>query len=172
MAFPLSISGVLKVRMAAVTPAQPIIERLRAALAAQTVDMIKVSGHIIEFRPQIKRTADRPRPEGKLWMFEGIGPCFLHVHHDQNHAVIKYNLDFRLQFSVVIIFSAVTGALIRSSSAPGHDWGWTVAGGIWGILFLSSYISKAIEFRQWLRNNLTSDEQPPTKRMRVPISPD
>jgi hypothetical protein len=172
MAFPLSISGRLHVRRSELTPLQPIIERLEAALSAQTVDVIKVAGDIIEFRPQSKGTADKPRPEGNGWMFDGLGPCFLRVRHDQQEAVIDYNLDCRLGFFIVTVLSILIGTLIHSSSRPDHDWGWTFACGLWGVVFFSSYISTAIEFRQWLKTNLTSHELPPTKRLRVPTSPD
>lgn len=172
MTFPLSITGRLKVRLSNLTSLQPIIERVVAALSAQTVDMIKVADEVIEFRPQGKGTADKPRPEGNSWMFGGLGPCYLRVRHDQQGVLIDYNLDCRLMFFIVTAISVGSGALIQSSSGPDYDWGWTFACGLWGVMFLSSYISKTIEFRGWLKANLTSDVLPPIKRLRVPTSPD
>lgn len=172
MAFPVSISGRLQVRRSDLTPLQPIIERLKSALSAQTVDSIKVAGDVIEFRPEGKGNADKPRPEGSGWMFDGLGPCFLRLRHDQQDVIIDYNLDCRLRFFIVTVISVVIGPLIQSSSGPDHDWGWVIACGLWGVLFFSSYISKTIEFRRWLRTNLTSHELPPTKRLRLPTSPD
>ncbi|VWX53940.1 hypothetical protein [Novosphingobium sp. 9U] len=148
------------------------MERLEAALSAQTVDMIKIAGDSIEFRPQSKDTADKPRPEGNGWMFNGLGACCLHVGHDQQGVLIDYNLDCRVGFFLVTVISVGFGALIQSSSGPDHGWGWAFACGNWVLMFFSSYISKTIEFRRWLKTNLTSHELPPTKRLRVPTNPD
>lgn len=171
MAFPLSISGRLQIRRSELTPLQPM-ERLEAALSAQTVDMIAVAGDSIEFRPQGKDTADKPRPEGSGWMFNRLGPCCLRVCYDQQGVLIDYNLDCRVGFFLVTVISVGFGALIQSSSGPDHEWGWAFACGFWVVAFFSSYISKTIEFRRWLKTNLTSHELPPTKRLRVPTNTD
>lgn len=172
MAFPLSISGRLKVRRSELTTLQPIIERLEAALSAQTVDLIEVAGDVLKFRPQINGFAAKPRPEGNGWMFDGLGACCLHVRHDQQHILIYYNLDCRLRFFLVTALSVGIGVLIQSSSGPDHDWSWVFGCGIWIVAFFSSYVSTKTEFRRWLKTNLTSHEVPPTKRLRVPTNPD
>lgn len=105
-------------------------------------------------------------------MFDGLGACSLRVRQDQQDISIDYNLDCRLRFFLVTVLSVGIGLLIQSSSGPDHDWGWALGCGIWGVVFFSSYVSKTIEFRRWLKTNLTSHELPPTKRLRVPTNPD
>lgn len=171
MAFPPSISGCLPVKRSELMPVQSVIERIVAALSAQTVDTITITGGDIEFRPQREGTANKPRPEGNGWIFNGLGCCCLHVHHDQQGVSIDYDLDCRLWFFVVTVISIGSGALIQSSSGPDHEWGWTIGCAIWAVMFFSSYISKTIEFRGWLKANLTSDALPPTTRLRAPTAP-
>jgi hypothetical protein len=45
------------------------MERLRAALLAQPVDTIAMTGDTIQFTPQAKGGERKPRPEGSGWMF-------------------------------------------------------------------------------------------------------
>ncbi|MCW6533122.1 hypothetical protein NED98_23000, partial [Sphingomonas sp. MMSM20] len=68
--------------------------------------------------------------------------------------------------------SSVGMLLYLLPNGPDPKWGWIFPLGIWAVMFLSGYVSKIIEFRRWLRKNLTSLELPPTKPLSVPKDPD
>lgn len=172
MAFPFSISGGVQFRRSDLTASQTIVERLEAALSAQTVDRITVTGDAIEFMPQTKGTGDKPRPEGNGWMLNGLGTCFIQVIYNQDKVMVRYKLDCRLWFGLTTVIALGVGFAIRSSTGPDPEWGWAFACGLWTVVFLLAYISKAIEFRGWLKNTVTSHLLPPTKRLRVPAGPD
>lgn len=147
------------------------MERLEAALSAQTVDKITITSDTIEFTPMVKGSESKPRPEGNGWMLNAIGISSLHVHHDSNSTTISYRLECRGWFFVVTALSVATGLFIHLYEGKDYEWGWLFALGIWAVMFLSGYVSKTIEFRRWLRNNLISTQLPPTKRLRVPTDP-
>ena len=61
MPFPLSITGQMTVRHTHLKSTQEVMERLRAALLAQTVDTITMESDTIEFIPQVKGGETRVR---------------------------------------------------------------------------------------------------------------
>lgn len=172
MAFPLSISGHLTLSRSELTSNSGVVERLEAALSAQTVDKITVTNDTIEFTPMVRGSEGKPRPEGNGWMLNAIGNSWLRVRHESNSATISYRLECRGWFCMATALSVATGLFIHLYKGKDYEWGWLFALGIWAVMFLSGYVSKTIEFRRWLKNNLTSAELPPTKRLRVPTAPD
>jgi hypothetical protein len=171
MAFPLSITGELTVRHSDLRSNQGAMERLQAALNAQTVDSITRGENSIEFIPQITGEDRKPRPEGGGWMFNALGTCLLSLRQSSEGLIVDYRLDCRLWFWTATSFSTAAGLIIWCTKGPDHQWAWAFALGFWSLLFMSGYLSKTIEFRRWLKNNLTSTELPPTKRLRVPVDP-
>ena len=171
MPFPLSITGRLTVRHPRLTSTPEIMERLRAALFAQTVDTIAMTGDTIQFTPHAKGGESKPRPEGGGWMFNNLGGCSLRLYEETEGVTVEYSLDCRLWFGTATVFSIIAGLVIRLSAGPDNEWGWVFALGYWVLLFLSGFVSKTIEIRNWLNTNLTSLELPPTKRLRVPVDP-
>jgi hypothetical protein len=168
MAFPLSITGHLMVRHQDYKGKQAAMDRLQDALRAQTVDAITMGKDTIEFTPQIKGTDRKPRPEGGGWMFNGLGTCFLQVGRTFDGLTVAYKLDCQLWFYSSTIVSVTAGLLIWWTGGPDHQWAWALSLGFWLLFFMSGYVSTTIEFRRWLKNNLTSVELPTTKRLRVP----
>ena len=147
------------------------MERLRAALFAQTVDTIAMTGDTIQFTPHAKGGESKPRPEGGGWMFNNLGGCSLRLYEETEGVTVEYSLDCRLWFSMATAISIAAGMVIQLSAGPDHRWGWLFAFGFWILFFLSGFLSKTIEIRNWLTSNLTSPELPPTKRLRLPMDP-
>lgn len=172
MTFPRSITGRLTVRRSELTPNSGVMERLAAALSAQTVDSMTIANDTIEFVPQVKGSGGKSRPEGSGWMFNSLGTCLLHIRQEQDGVVVSYRLECGTWFLAVTIFCVASGLLIHLYHGPDSEWGWIFSLGIWTVMFLSGYVSKIIEFRGWLRKNLTSLELPPTKPLSVPKDPD
>jgi hypothetical protein len=79
MAFPLSITGYLTVRDGEKPPKPLMVEHLRRALLAQSVDLISVADDTIRFTPQAVGNKKAFRPDGVSWMFHLIGPSLLVV---------------------------------------------------------------------------------------------
>lgn len=171
MAFPLSITGRMMVRHPKLASHQDVVERLRTALLAQTVDTITMRDDAVEFIPQANGSESKPRPEGGGWMFNSLGICWLRSRHEPDLVTVDYRLDCRFWFLTATFISIAAGLAIHLSTGPDHQWGWAFALGFWVLFFLSGYISKSIEVRRWLKDNLSSLELPPTKRLRVPVDP-
>lgn len=171
MPFPLSITGRLTVRHPRLISTPDVMERLRAALLAQTVDTIAMTGDTVQFTPQAKGGESKPRPEGGGWMFNALGACSLQLQRDVEGVTVFYRLDCRLWFCIATAASIIAGLLIRLSDGPDHEWSWVFALGFWVLFFLSGFVSKTIEIRSWLKDNLTSLELPQPKRLRVPVDP-
>ncbi|WP_159043595.1 hypothetical protein [Sphingomonas sp. STIS6.2] len=171
MPFLLSITGRLTVRHPQLISTPDVMERLRAALLAQTVDTIAMTGDAIRFTPQAKGGESKPRPEGGGWMFNALGVCSLRLHQEVEGVTVVYRLDCRLWFCIATAISIMAGVVIRLSAGPDHEWRWVFALGFWLLFFLSGFLSKTFEIRSWLKTNLTSLELPPTKRLRVPVDP-
>jgi len=171
MPFPLSITGQLTVRHTQLKSTQEVMERLRAALLAQTVDTITMASDTIEFIPQVKGGETKPRPEGGGWMFNALGVCVLRLHQECEGITVAYKLDCRFWFYIATAISMTAGLVIQLSAGPDHKWGWVFAVGFWVLFFASGFVSKTIEIQSWLKKSLTSLELPPTKRLRVPVEP-
>lgn len=104
-------------------------------------------------------------------MFNNLGSCSLHLYEETEGVTVEYSLYCRLWLGTATAFSIIAGLVIRLSAGPDNEWGWVFALGYWVLLFLSGFVSKTIEIRNWLNTNLTSLELPPTKRLRVPVNP-
>ncbi|MBB5715420.1 hypothetical protein [Sphingomonas aerophila] len=169
MAFPLSITGQLRIRHQDLNASQDARDRLRDALHAQTVDTITIGEDTIQFTPQVKGGERKLRPEGEGWMFNALGVCSLRLDRTFEGLTVSYKLDCRVWFWLSTAFSLAAGLVIRFTRAPDYQWAWALALGFWLVFFMFGYVSKTIEFRRWLRNNLTSVELPRTKRLEVPI---
>jgi hypothetical protein len=170
--FPLSINGSLNVQAAIFPEGPSALARLRDALVAQTVDSVTIEGDAVHFKPHTKGNARKPRPEGNLWMLDGIGSSWLAVRQSGTEVKVEYHLDTSFKFVFVSSLALLAGSVIHLFGKTHRQEGWVFAAGIWLVMFASSYVSATIEFRRWLRANLTSREMPPTKPLRVPPDPD
>jgi hypothetical protein len=171
MPFPLSISGRVQVLDSPLRSDAAIVERLQAALTAQTVDTISVEGNTIRFVPEVAAMARNMRPEGDGWMFTSLGRCLIMIRQIGQSITAVYHLDCRGWFYVVTAIALAVGTLISQSSGPDPEWGWVFALGLWLVMFASGFVSKTIEFRRWLKTNLASEMLPPAKKSRLRSDP-
>jgi hypothetical protein len=172
MSFPFSIDGRVTLDIDALPPGLDPVQRLAAALHAQTVDSIEVVGTTLRFRPITKGNDDRPRPEGNGWKLGSTGAGSLIVTHHDRQVEVRYRIDTRLLFWLPTILAPLIFAAIRIHGGVEQErTALFFATGIWSVWFLATYVSVWWEFARWLRANLTSAELAPVKRLRVPSSP-
>ncbi|HCB75878.1 MAG TPA: hypothetical protein DEP91_06845 [Sphingomonas bacterium] len=148
-----------------------IMERLEAALTAQTVDAISSEGNTIRFVPEVAALGRNMRPAGDGWMFTSLGRCSITIGRTGQSITADYHLNCRGWFYLVTAISLAVGTLISHSSGPDHEWGWVFALGLWSVVFASGFVSKTIEFRRWLKANLGSETLLPAKKLRLRSDP-
>jgi hypothetical protein len=171
MPFPVSISGRVQVLDSPLRSDADIMERLEAALTAQTVDAISAEGNTIRFVPEVAALGRNVRPQGDGWMFLMLGRSSITIGHYGQDVTAHYQLDCRGWFYLVTALSLAVGTLISQSSGPDHEWGWVFALGLWLVVFASGFVSKTIEFRRWLKASLESETLLPTKKLRLRSDP-
>jgi len=167
MAFPTSISGNVIIRDDQVPPSFDPFERLYAALKAETVDQLEHSGNRLTFTGRHGIHSPMPRPGGQSWLFAIFDSGRFEVARNLGGITVQYELSTRRGFLIVTALALAVATLIQSSSGPGHQWGWAVGCGIWTAVFASSFASKAIEVRRWIKNIMTSGSLPPSAELRL-----
>jgi hypothetical protein len=167
MAFPLSITGKVTVSDDQVPASLKPLERLHAALRAETVDRLEQTGNCLTFAHRQGIHASVPRPGGQWWMFAMIDRGQFEVARNLGAMTVRYELSTRVGFFLMTTFALAVGTLIQSSSGPGHEWGWVFGCGLWLLMFVSSYASKAIEIRRWIKKVMTSDSLPPSAELHI-----
>jgi hypothetical protein len=166
MGFPLTIQGYITLCQPGLPQGEALRERLRAALAAQTVDEILCEGNILTFRSAIRGNEQKPRPEGERWMLRIVPQGRIQFSESAQGIRIGYILDTYGAFYIITALTVALGIAIHLSSGPDHQYGWIFGSGIWAVMFLSQYISTRLEFGHWLRQAVISPRPPMPKRMR------
>jgi hypothetical protein len=156
MAFPLSITGHLTVRNDEKPPKQLVVEHLRSALSAQSVDLISVVDDTIRFTPQAVGNEKASRPDGVSWMFHLIGPSLLVVDQRPAGMRITYQLSCRFWFYTTTLFSVLAGIAMAFTTRVETHWAVLCTFASWTMLFASGYLGTRVDFHHWLGSSLPS----------------
>jgi hypothetical protein len=156
MPFPLSITGHVTVRDGQETPRRHVVEHLRTALSAQSVDLISVADDTISFTPQAVGNENNLRPDGVSWMFRLIGPSLLVVDERPAGMRITYRLSCRFWFYTTTLFSVLAGIAMALTTRVEMHWAVLCTFASWTMLFASGYLGTRIDFHHWLGSSLPS----------------
>jgi hypothetical protein len=165
MAFPLSITGHLTVRDGEKPPKPLVVEHLRRALLAQSVDLISVADDTIRFRPQAVGNEKAFRPDGVSWMFHLIGPSLLVVDQRPAGMRISYQLSCRFWFYTTTLFSVLAGIATALTIRVETHWAVLCTFASWTMLFASGYLGTRVDFRHWLGSSLPSYGESPAEHL-------
>jgi hypothetical protein len=168
MAFPLSITGYLTVPDDEGTSERDVVEHLRIALCAQSVDSISVADETICFTPQAVGNENAFRPDGVSWMFRSIGPSLLVVDRRTAGMTISYRLNCRFWFYTTTLLSGLAGVALTLTTAIDTHWAALCTFGSWTMLFASGFVGTKIDFNHWLGSTIASFDPSPAPHCKIP----
>lgn len=145
MAFPLSISGSVRVRGA--HDPETMAKRVAHALMSETVEVVGRASNVVWFKCTMAMNI--PRPGGGIWLFT----AFDRGRIEFTSTRIRYRLSTAGMFGTI-----ATMSMLLALPALVWPWPWlflSIAG--FAFLFGGNWIEKRIRFPLWLRKVALSE---------------